>query len=318
MKIAVSGATGLVGGEVVRQLGEAGHDAVPLVRRASGIPGEVLTGDLADGALTGEDLAGCDAVIHLAARTHVMHETASDPLAEYRRTNVKGTACLLDAAFAAGVRRFVFMSSVKAVGEWSRPGEPLRPDSEPRPEDAYGQSKLEAEALVRERCEAAGIGWTIIRPPLVHGVGVQGNLQRLVRLIERGMPLPFGAVRNARSVVSVRNLAAAAIAATHAGDAEGHVLHIADLTVSTPELIRELARPAGRGPRLLPVPPRLMAWAASLLGRGAEAQRLFGSLELETAPSWRALGMEPPFDPREELHAAVQPQNVAARSPLKY
>ncbi|MXP10921.1 NAD-dependent epimerase/dehydratase family protein [Pseudoblastomonas halimionae] len=306
MKIAVTGANGFVGREVLRQLPQAGHSVVPLVRSASGLPGEVVTGNLDEGRLSAQDLAGCDAVIHLAARTHVMNETESDPLPEYRRANVEGTDRLLDAALAAGVGRVVFMSSVKAVGERSAPGAPLGPDTPPEPEDAYGQSKREAEGLVQQRCEAAGIGWTIIRPPLVHGEGAQGNLQRLVRLIERGLPLPFGAVRNARSIVSVRNLAAAAIAATDATDAAGRVLHIADLTVSTPELIRELGRAVGRKPLLVPVPPALMTAVASVLGRGAEVQRLFGSLELETASSWGALGLDPPFDPREQLRASIR------------
>lgn len=306
MKIAVSGANGFVGREVLAQASDGGHVCVPLVRTATGLPGERTIGNLADGKVTADDLAGCDAVIHLAARTHVMNETASDPMTEYRRVNVDGTDRLLEAGLAAGIGRFVFMSSVKAVGEWSLPGEPLRPGTPPRPQDAYGISKLEAETLVRETCDAADVEWTVIRPPLVHGIGAGGNMRRLVRLVERGIPLPFGAVRNARSVVAVRNLAAAAIAATHSADAAGRVLHIADLTVSTPELVRELGRAIDRRPRLLPVPPSLMNLAAKILGRGEEVRRLLGSLELETASSWQRLGMAPPFDPRTELRAAVR------------
>jgi len=306
MKIAVTGANGFVGRELLRQASEAGHAVVPLVRNACGLPGEIVTGNLHESSLSASDFVGCEAVIHLAARTHVMHETADDPMGEFRRANVDGTSRLLDAVLAAEVPRFVFMSSIKAVGERSKHGEGLRPDAEPKPEDAYGKSKLEAERLVRDKCRLASTEWSIIRPPLVHGAGAMGNLQRLVRLIDYGAPLPFGAVRNARSLVALRNLTAAAIIAAYAPGAANRVLHIADLTISTPDLIRELGVAVGRKARLVPVPPQLIVYAAKLTGYEAEAQRLFGSLELESASSWEALDAEPPFDARSELRQAVR------------
>lgn len=295
MKIAVTGANGFVGKAVLANLEDRGIAAIPLVRRPSGIAGECVVGDLADGAISGDDISGAKAVIHLAARTHVMDDAATDPWAEYRRTNVEGTARLLDAAVAAGVERFVFMSSVKAVGEWSLPGEPLAPGTSPRPEDAYGVSKLEAEALVRERCEVAGMDWVILRPPLVHGPGVKGNLNRLARLVARGIPLPLASIRNSRSIVSVANLADAAVAACMADGACGRILHIADLSLSTPELVRAIARSERVKARLLPVPAWLLQAAGRLAGRSDEVSRLTGSLELETAPSQREMGWTPPL-----------------------
>lgn len=296
MMIAVTGANGFVGQAVLANLEQRGIAFRPLVRRSAGLRDERVVGDLAGGALSARDLSGVDAVLHLAARTHVMRDLAVDSLAEYRETNVVATGRLLDAASAAGVKRFVFMSSVKAVAERSSPGHPIGPDAAARPEDAYGQSKLEAEALVRTRCEAAGMDWTILRPPLVHGPGAKGNLARLAGLVRRGLPLPLASIRNARSIVSVENLADAAVTSCLSDVAAGQVLHIADLTLSTPELVRAVARSEGREARLVPVPAQLLRLAGKITGRGKEVDRLIGSLELETEASMAALHWQPPVD----------------------
>lgn len=293
MKIAVSGANGFVGRSVLSELAANGHVAVPLVRRASDLAGEVITGDLSDGYLSAANIAGCDVIIHLAARTHVMKEMASDPMAEYRRINVEGTDRLLDAAIEAGVRRFVYMSSVKAIGESSLPGQPLGPDTPPRPEDAYGHSKLEAEALIKERCEAAGMEWVIVRPPLVYGPGVKANFERLVAWVHRGIPLPFARIDNRRSFVDVRNLADATVLAATIDAAAGEAFMVCDTTLSTPQLTRAIGTAISRPPRLIPVPPSLLRFAARITGTGPAIDRICGSLELDATQAIDILGWQP-------------------------
>lgn len=293
MKIAVTGANGFVGREVLRQASEAGHTVVPLVRNACGLPGEIVTGYLHQSSLSASDLAGCEAVIHLAARTHVMNDTADDPMGEYRRTNVDGTKTILELAIAAGVSRFVFMSSIKAIGERSRPGAPLEPDAAPQPEDTYGKSKLEAERLVRKQCEAASISWVILRPPLVYGPGVKANFERLVDWIRRGVPLPFGSIENRRSLVDVQNLAdATLLAATHP-DAPGKAFMVADVTLSTPDLARKIGTAVKRPARLISVPTALLRLAGAIAGKREMIERLCGTLELDVTRTMTVLGWRP-------------------------
>lgn len=305
MRFAVTGATGFVGTEVLRQLAQAGHTAIPLTRRRSGLPGEIVVGDLGTGPLDAKALAGVEAVVHLAARTHVLDETAADPLEAYRRINVDGTQALLDAAVAAGVGRFVFVSSIKAVAERSEAGHPIAPDTVPHPEDAYGITKLEAEARVRQAGERGGIEVVILRPPLVYGPGVKANFSRLIKLIQSGMPLPFGGIRNRRSIVDVANLAAAIVCAGTAEGAAGRTLMVADATLSTPELIRAIADAAGVSCRLVPVPPAALRFLGTISGRGAEMQRLCGSLEIDVAQTGPALGWRPIRSLNEGLRAMV-------------
>lgn len=301
MKVAVTGANGFVGRAVLTRLAQAGIEAIPLVRRASGLGGERIIGDLADGNVCAADLADASTIVHLAARTHVMNETTGDPLAEYRRTNVDGTIRLLKAANEAHIERFVFMSSIKAVGEWSKPGDPLQPKDLPRPEDAYGRSKLEAEEYVASFCKQHALRFKIIRPPLVHGIGVKGNLARLEALINSGIPLPLGSINNARSFVGVHNLADAVVAASASDKGDGAVLHIADLVVSTPDLVRLICRATGRPVRLLPFPPPLLRSITRLAGLGSVGERLIGSLELSTESSFQKLGWRPASNGEDAL-----------------
>lgn len=301
MKIAVTGANGFVGSAVLAALAARDIDALPLVRRANGLAGERVTGDLADGALTAGDLEGVDAIMHLAARTHVTDDRAADPLAEYRRTNVEGTQRLLEAAKGAGVRRIAFMSSVKAAGERSQPGRPLTPESPPRPEDHYGTSKLEAEKLVREYCSAHDMEWSILRPPLVYGPGVRANFERLVKLVASGVPLPFGAIDNRRSLVEVRNLAEAAVLAAIRPEANGRLFIVSDATLSTPELIRKIAQAMGRPARLVPFPPAIFRFAGKVIGRTGMVDRLCGSLELDPSDTVDVLGWSAHISLEESL-----------------
>lgn len=303
MNILVTGATGFVGGPTCRRLLAGGHRVVAAVRRADpALPARI---EIRRVAALGPDtdwraaLDGVEAVIHLAARAHVMAEHSADPVALFRRVNGDGTLCLAAQAAAAGVKRFVFVSSVKVNGEATPIDRPFRADDEPAPADAYGISKAEAEAGLAEIASSTGLSLAVIRPPLVHGPGTKGNLALLLKAIRLGLPLPLGAIRNRRSLIGVDNLADA-LAFLVAHPAEGCFLIRDGDDVSTPELVRALAQVAGRPPRLVPVPPPLLRLVAAGLGRSALYQRLAGSLAVDDSPL-RQLGWAPPFTLAEGL-----------------
>lgn len=282
MKVLVTGATGFVGGHVCRALIDAGHEVTAAVRRSGSAPEGTLEKHVShlDGLTDwSAALAGQDAVVHLAARVHVMNETAENPWEEFRRANVEGTERLARDAAAAGVERFVFMSSIKASGE-STADSAFDANDDGVPTDPYGVSKLQAEVLLRAIEEEAGLGVTIIRSPLVYGDGVGGNVRRLMKAIARGMPLPLAAVHNRRAMIYVENLAAV-VQQSLLVPAVPQPLFASDHeTVSTPDLIRELAMGMGRNPHLVWVPVWLIRLAGTVAGRGADIDRLVGSLEV--------------------------------------
>jgi nucleoside-diphosphate-sugar epimerase len=301
--VAVLGANGFVGRRVVRDLQAAGLAVRPVVRTAD-----------ARAAVSGQDvhvlgpggwaaaLAGCDSVVHLVARTHQLHEAPGpETEAAYREVNVDLTRDVLAAAEAAGVRRVVYMSSIKAMGE-SR-SEPYAESDTCHPEDAYGRTKLAAEQLV----QASALEHVVLRPPLVYGPGAAGNVSRLVGAVRRGLPLPLGRTHARRSLVAVAHLADAVRATLVAPQLPSPVYLVADAEVlSVRELVEALASGAGRRPRLLPVPPALLRGAGRLLGRSDEVVRLVSPLVLNTSRIRRELGWVPP------LRAADALREVAA------
>ena len=304
MRVAISGAGGFVGRRAIVDLRAAGLDVVPLVRRPGGADGEIVVGDLAEMA-PALALPPFDACLHLAGRAHKLNDVAEDPLEAYRSTNVEGTRRLLDAAIRAGCRHFVYVSSAKAAGERST-GEPLHPDGPMRPEDPYGISKAEAEVLVRETCDGAGIGWTILRPPLVYGPGVAANFDRLLRLALSGLPLPLGAARNRRSMIFVGNLVDAMRAVLTTPESRGRVFYVTDgEDLSTADLIRRIARAGGKRAWLLAVPRSLLAIPAGLAGKGGEFRRLFDDLQVDARPTCEALGWRPPYTVDQALELTV-------------
>jgi nucleoside-diphosphate-sugar epimerase len=316
MRIAVTGANGFVGRRLVRDLAAAGH----FVTGASRRPLEGLTAnsawvqapDLGGSADWRQAMAGCDAVVHAAARVHVMEDRAADPLAAYRAANVEGTLALARQAAEGAVRRFVFISSIKVNGEETAPGTPFRADDPPAPVDPYGISKAEAEAGLFALGRSSGMEIVVLRPVLVYGPGVRANFAAMIRAVERGLPLPLASVRNRRSLLFVGNLASLALAALKSPAAAGRVLLASDgEDLSTPEMLRRLGAAAGRPARLVPLPPGLIRAAAGLLGKGAQAQRLLGSLQVDLEPTRSALGWEPPFTVDQGFSATV----AAARGP---
>ena len=253
-------------------------------------------------------LRGVDAAVHLAARVHVMRDTSLDPLAEFRRVNVEGTRALLEEAVAAGVGRFVLASSVKAMGEGG--AAVLTEETPAEPVDAYGVSKLEAEVVAGGFAERIHVASA--RFPLVYGPGVKGNMLRLFQLVDRGIPLPLGAVRNRRSLLFVGNASAAIDALLTSTYPSGEVFLVSDgRDLSTPEVVEEIARALGRPPRLLPFPvgpARLAARVGDAIDRIAPfpltsraLHRLLGSLYVDSSRLARFTGFEPPFTVQEGL-----------------
>ena len=301
MRILVTGATGFVGSALVPVLRGRGHVVRVAVRRpVAGLGDEqVRVGDLGPDTDWREAVAGADAVVHLAARVHVMNESSADPLAAFVRANVDGTLALARAASASGVRRFVHLSSIKVNGEGTS-GAPFTERDIPAPVDPYGESKARAELALRELERETGLEVAVMRPPLVYGPGVKANFLQLMRWVDRGVPLPFGSVDNRRSLVFVGNLAdALAVCCVHPA-AAGRTFLICDgVDLSTRGLVEHLAIALGRPARLIPVPPALLRLAATLAGRSAQADRLLGSLRIDASTLRETLGWQPPFDPAQ-------------------
>ena len=303
-RVLVTGATGFVGSALCGQLRAAGHTVIAAVRRSSGLPDEVAIGEMSSSTNWRTGLAGCDTVIHLAARVHVMNDTAQDPLALYRATNTEATLNLARQAAQAGVKRFVFISTVKVNGEGR--GAAYRETDVPAPEDAYAISKWEAEQGLQRIARETGLEVVILRPPLVYGPGVKANFLRLMKTIQRGWPLPLGAIHNRRSLLYLGNFVDAIRLCVEHPAAAGQTFLLDDgQAVSTPELIRAVARAMGRPPRLLAVPVGVLAFVGALLGKRAAVTRLTGSLHVDGSAIRSRLGWTPPYSMEAGLAATV-------------
>lgn len=307
--VVVTGANGFVGRAVVERLVADGYAVTAAVRRPVPMPAGVRTvivGDLG-AADWRAALDGCAAVVHCAARVHVMRDAAADAMAAYRLTNVEGTRALATQAAAAGARRFIFLSSIKVNGEATRPGTPFRADDAPQPVDPYGVSKLEAERALEALAARGALDLTVIRPPLVYGPGVKANFLAMARWLAKGVPLPFGRLtENRRSLVALGNLVDLIACCLARDAAVGQVLLVSDgEDLSTTELLRRTARALGVRPRLLPLPTTAMAVAARVLGRRDLWQRLGGSLQVDIAATCTRLGWRPPVSVDDGLRAAV-------------
>lgn len=304
--ILITGATGFVGSALIKRLLRGNIRPIAAVlagEDASHLPAGIETiimEPLSDTANYTTLLQGVDTVIHLAARVHVMDDSSSDALAEFRKVNVCGTLQLARAAVMSGVKRLVFISSVKVNGEESAIS--YTPDSLPEPTDPYGISKLEAEQSLRRIGAETGLEVVILRPPLVYGPGVKANFLNMMKIVSQGIPLPLATVRNARSLIYVGNLVdALAVCAAHPA-AAGQTFLVSDgEDVSTPDLIRRTAQALGVPVRLFPVPLSLMRLAGSLTGKIPAVSRLTGSLTVDSSRIRQALGWQPPFTMEEGL-----------------
>lgn len=305
-KILLTGTTGLVGGAFLARMVVEGREIRAAVRNARATLHrdvcKVVVQDLDSATDWSEALEGCDVVVHAAARVHVMHDQLSDPLAEFRKVNVDGTLNLARRATAAGIKRFIFISSIKVNGEETASGRPYRVDSLPAPEDAYGVSKLEAEQGLMRLANETGMEVVIIRPPLVYGPGVKGNFASMIKLVEMGVPLPLGAVRNKRSLVGIRNLVDLMTRCLDHPAAANQVFLASDgEDLSTTELLRGVGKALGKPARLIPVPNDILQIGATVLGKKGMARRLLGSLQVDISSTCELLDWRPPYTVEQGL-----------------
>lgn len=300
MKILLTGSTGFVGTRLTGEINRlGGHSLTCAVRQlgSAECEREFLVSDIDantdwSSALDGQQ----QVVIHSAARAHIMKDEVSDPLSEYRRVNVEGTLNLARQAAKAEVKRFIYISSIKVNGEQTPLDKPFTAENLPAPEDSYGISKLEAERGLRKIATETDMEVVIIRPPLVYGPGVKGNFAQMIKLVDKGIPLPLGAVQNRRSLVALDNLVDLIITCVVHPAAANQVFLAGDgEDLSTTELLRRVGKAMGKPVRLVPVPVGLLMLGATLLGKKSVAQRLLGSLQVDISKARELLGWEPPL-----------------------
>jgi UDP-glucose 4-epimerase len=305
-QVLITGANGFVGRALCATANSRGFIVKGAVRSE-----QTLSSDLASvsiGTIDGDTdwrdaLQAVNVVVHLAARVHVMHDAAKDPLQAFRNTNVDGTLNLARQSALAGVQRFIFISSIKVNGEQTAIGQSFYADDMPMPVDAYGISKREAEDGLRQLASETGMEVIIIRPPLVYGAGVKANFYSMMRWLDKGIPLPLGAIHNQRSLVALDNLVDLIITCmTHPAAANQTFLVSDGEDLSTSDLLRRTASALGKTARLLPIPTCLLQTGANLLGKQAVAQRLCGSLQLDISKTRTLLNWTPPISVDEALH----------------
>lgn len=306
MHVLVTGATGFVGRILCETLSQSGHAVRAAVRTAERAVPEgaerVVIGDLAK-AEWGEPLRGVHCVVHAAGLAHVSGAFTNPDL--YLQVNAHATRRLVEAAARARVHRLVYLSSIKVNGEGAN--RPYSERDQPQPQDAYGQSKWLGERYAIEAASAGSMGLAIVRPPLVYGAGVGANFLRLMDWVDRGWPLPLGAIENRRSLVSVWNLCDLLDRLLTHDAAPGRTWMVSDSEdLSTPELARRLARAMGRPARLFAMPTRFLRWTGTLAGRGPELARLTGSLTVDIDTTQRELGWVAPISVNEGIDRTVR------------
>ena len=305
--VLVTGANGFVGSALMHQLILQKYQ-VRAAERTLQNRNDILS--IAVGEINSETnwdaaLEGVDVVVHLASRVHVMRDVAKNPLDEYRKVNVEGTRNLAESTAKAGVKRFVYVSSVKANGEEFN--QAYTELDKPNPQDDYGISKWQAEQTLHEISAKTGLGVVIIRPPLVYGAGVKGNFAQMIKVLVKGLPLPFASVQNLRSFIYVENLVDALILCAQHPAAVGQTYFVSDgEDVSTPDLLRKLSSALGKPAKLLPCSPVCMQLAGRIIGKSDQVNRLLGSLQVDTSKIRRELGWQPPFSLDEGLRLSIK------------
>lgn len=309
--VLVTGANGFIGRALCGELAARRYAVRGVVRDSSSCDGgccEVVKVASIDATTKWADaVRGVDAVIHLAARVHVMSDTVADPLAEFRRINAAGTEHLARCAAASGVKRLVYVSSIKVNGEETRDGQKFSETDLPAPQDPYAVSKLEAEQALHRVAGETSMEVVIVRPPLVYGPGVKGNFVQMLDVVAQRVPMPFASVHNRRSLVYVGNLADALIAcATHPA-ATGQTYLVCDgEDVSTPDLLRHLAAAMSVHSRLFPCPLALLKLAGRLAGKAEQVERLLNSLRVDSGKIHRELNWSPPYTLEQGLRTTAE------------
>ena len=304
--VLVTGAQGFVGLPLSEALVKLGYQVRGAVRgNFHNKEGQetISVGDINGDTVWTEALVDVAVVIHLAARVHVMNETATDALSAYRKVNVEGTVNLAKQTVQAGVKRFIFISSIKVNGEGTVLGHPYCEEQAPAPVDAYGLSKYEAELALQQLAKDTGLEVVIIRPTLIYGPGVKANFKAMMRCLALGIPLPLGSIHNQRGLLALDNLIdLIQVCITHPAAANQTFLASDGEDLSTPELLTAMAVALGKPARLIKLPERLLMQGAKLLGKQAMAQRLCGSLQVDSSKARKLLGWQPPVSVQEALH----------------
>ncbi len=309
MRVLVTGANGFVGRVLCTTLTQHGYAVRGAVRSSAASTQApcVAVGEITEQTDWSVALTDVDVVIHLAARVHVMRDTAVDPLAEFRRVNTAGTEHLARCAAASGVKRLVYVSSIKVNGEETHGGKKFSEADTPAPQDAYDVSKWEAEKALHRVAHETGLEVVIVRPPLVYGPGVKGNFAQMLAVVAKGVPLPLASVHNRRSLIYVGNLVDALITcATHPAAAGQTYLVCDGEDVSTPDLLRQLAVAMGVPSRLFPCPAMLLRLAGKLAGKSQQLERLLGSLQVDNGKIRRDLNWRPPYSLQAGLQATAE------------
>ena len=298
MKLLVTGANGFVGSAAVQNFSNLGHSVLAHARSVASYSAtniQAVQGDYDDIAPWQDQLVGCDAVIHTAARVHQVKEVSADPMHDYRHVNVDYTVALARAAAKSGVKRFIYLSSVKVNGNYTLKDHAYTAGDTPAPDDPYGISKYEAEKALMQLAAEAGMQVVIIRPPLVYGPGVKANFMSMMTWLHRGIPLPLGAIHNQRSLLGLGNLLdLITVCLTHPQAANQTFLASDGHDVSTTELLQHMARALNVSPRLLKVPQSWLETGAKLVGKPGIAQRLCGNLAVDIGKTRELLGWQPP------------------------
>lgn len=310
MCVLITGASGFIGQQVTRTL----QAKLQPIRVATRNPMLCETGAemvrLRGAGQNPEDwreaVDACDAIVHLAARAHVMKEGAADPLAVFREANVQFSLACAEAAVDAGVRRFVFVSSVGVHGNHTD-GKPFEAHDDLAPRTPYAQSKMEAELELKAMCKNTGTELVVVRPPLVYGPCAPGNFGILMRALQRGIPLPLGAVAaNRRSLVALDNLVDLLLTCIKHPAAAGETFLVSDNEdLSTTDLLRRMGEALGHPAKLVPLPPSLLHWCAAALGKGDAGQSLLGDLQVDITHTQKTLGWAPPISVNEGLRRAA-------------
>lgn len=311
----ITGANGFVGQALCREAIARGVQVRGAVRSRCELPSGLdvsIVGAFDDETNWTGALQGVDAVIHLAARVHVMHEICADPLEAFRKTNVAGTVHLAHSAVAAGVKRFVYVSSIKVNGEATDGVRRFSESDPPDPQDPYGVSKWEAEQALHRIAAETGLEVVIVRPPLVYGAGVKGNFAQMLKVLARGIPLPLASVKNLRSLIYLGNLVDALMLCAIHPAAAGRTYLVSDgEDISTPDLLRRLGAEMGHPARLFFCPQTFLKLAGSVAGKSDQIERLLGSLQVNSSKICRELGWIPPYTLEQGLRitAAKLPEN---------
>jgi nucleoside-diphosphate-sugar epimerase len=311
MRILLTGASGFLGRRIISRIGRSGGISLSVAVRKPNTASDLssyLIDDVSASTDWGLAVAQQDVIIHAAARAHVLKDEVSDPLSEFRRVNVDGTLNLAKQAALAGVKRFIFISSIGVNGNIN--SSPFTPDDEPNPAEPYAQSKWEAEQGLCRIQQETGMEVVTIRPPLVYGPGAPGNFGSLVSWIEKGIPLPLGAVHNKRSLVGIDNLVDLIIRCLDHPAAANQVFLAGDgYDLSTTNLLHGVGKAMGKPARLFPIPAGMLQFGATLLGKKAMAQRLLGSLQVDISKTCELLDWKPPYTVQEGLRRCFERSN---------